>query len=282
MKIIENFNTILYNQNMSDQNTSPPLHSIENEDDLRRNFGSEAQCQRFLFQQRWPNGFDCPTCHSSRANYFRSRRLWYCTHCGKQVSVLAGTLLANTKKPLPLWFKALWLFLHADVPMTASSLKRLLGLGGYQTAWTWLQKLRLLAEELHLESDLPEPIIKHLESFTNQRKTRGHRGWSFSGHNRGVFREVVRGFTHAKVHIKSDKHTLECFQARLLTMLTRLEGVQISRKHASKWLGELLLRVHPKKKSNRVACIASLFSVRAVSYWRLILRPRADSILCFS
>jgi transposase-like protein len=54
----------------------------------------------------------------------------------------AGTIFHGTRKPLKLWFKALWWFSTSKTSVNAASLKDLLGLGSYQTAWCWLQKLR--------------------------------------------------------------------------------------------------------------------------------------------
>ena len=48
----------------------------------------------------------------------------------------------GTKKPLTLWFKAMWWFTTRIASVNAVNLKELLGLGSYQTAWAWLHKLR--------------------------------------------------------------------------------------------------------------------------------------------
>ena len=62
--------------------------------------------------------------------------------CEKQLSVTAGTIFHGSKKPLAVWFKALWWFSTRKAGVNAVALKELLGLGSYQTAWCWLQKLR--------------------------------------------------------------------------------------------------------------------------------------------
>ena len=48
----------------------------------------------------------------------------------------------STKKPITYWFKAMWWFTTRKSGVNAVNLKDLLGLGSYDTAWTWLQKLR--------------------------------------------------------------------------------------------------------------------------------------------
>lgn len=54
----------------------------------------------------------------------------------------AGTIFQDTRKPLRLWFRAMWHVAAQKNGTSALGLQRVLGLGGYQTAWTWLHKLR--------------------------------------------------------------------------------------------------------------------------------------------
>ena len=54
----------------------------------------------------------------------------------------AGTVFQATKKPLQLWFRAMWYVTSQKQGMSALGLKRVLGLGSYETAWIWLHKLR--------------------------------------------------------------------------------------------------------------------------------------------
>jgi len=48
----------------------------------------------------------------------------------------------GTRKPLVLWFKAMWWFTTRKSGVNAINLQDLLGFGSYNTAWLWLQKLR--------------------------------------------------------------------------------------------------------------------------------------------
>jgi len=65
-----------------------------------------------------------------------------CAACGRQVSVTAGTIFQDTRTPLPLWFRAIWWVTSQKYGASALGLQRVLGLGSYRTAWTWLHKLR--------------------------------------------------------------------------------------------------------------------------------------------
>ena len=65
-----------------------------------------------------------------------------CAVCQRQTSVTAGTIFDGTRKPLRMWFQASWHVTNQKFGGSALGMQRALGLGSYQTAWTWLQKLR--------------------------------------------------------------------------------------------------------------------------------------------
>jgi len=104
-------------------------------------FGTEEACRDYLFVQRWPNGFRCPIC-SHDHGWTNKRNLVECSHCHHQTSLTAGTILQGTKKPLGMWFRAMWWVCTQKTGISAAGLKRILGLKSTQTAWTWLHKLR--------------------------------------------------------------------------------------------------------------------------------------------
>jgi transposase-like protein len=104
-------------------------------------FGSEEGCRDYLFRLRWPNGFQCPRCQHPRAWPTGTER-FQCAACHYQVSVTAGTIFQDTHKPLTLWFRAMWWITSQKTGVSALGLQRVLGLGSYKTAWTWLHKLR--------------------------------------------------------------------------------------------------------------------------------------------
>ena len=113
----------------------------KNQTEFDRRFHDESACLEYLFQLRWPDGFECSKC--GHAEYWKSSRgLYICQNCEHNQSVTAGTIFHGTKKPLTAWFKALWWFATRKSGVNAVNLQDLLGLGSYSTAWKWLQKLR--------------------------------------------------------------------------------------------------------------------------------------------
>ena len=105
-------------------------------------FATEDKCANYLMRLRWPQGFSCPGC-GSQTSWLTARNLLHCKQCHRQTSVTAGTVFEGTRKPLRVWFQAIWYLTNQKLGVSALGLKRVLGLGSYQTAWTWLHKMRL-------------------------------------------------------------------------------------------------------------------------------------------
>lgn len=103
--------------------------------------GSQEACWDYLVQLRWPEGFVCPRC-GGRSAWKASRGRLVCAACEHQTTVTAGTIFERTRQPLTLWFRAIWTVTSQKTGASALGVQRVLGLGSYETAWTWLHKLR--------------------------------------------------------------------------------------------------------------------------------------------
>jgi transposase-like protein len=108
--------------------------------ELEQRFSDEASCRGYLFALRWPQGFVCPACSGCGAAIRRD--LWRCKQCGRETSVMAGTVFQDSKLPLTIWFRAMWQVTSQKNGISALGLQRVLGLGSYKTAWLLLHKLR--------------------------------------------------------------------------------------------------------------------------------------------
>jgi transposase-like protein len=105
-------------------------------------FGADEQCRAYLFAARWPEGFRCLGCGHDRAWAHKVRLIYECAACGKQHSLLAGTIFEQTKTGLARWFLAIFLVTSSTGGISAMERKRQMGFGSYQTAWSWLHKIR--------------------------------------------------------------------------------------------------------------------------------------------
>lgn len=104
-------------------------------------FPNEAACRAHLIELRWGGKVRCARCECNETWELQNGR-FECKRCGHQTSVTAGTLLHRTRKPLRLWFRAMWEMAARRGGINACELQRIMGFGSYGTAWNWLHKLR--------------------------------------------------------------------------------------------------------------------------------------------
>ncbi len=109
--------------------------------ELEERFSTEKACVDYLTAQRWPEGFQCSECGGNQA-WKATRSRLICRNCGWETSVTAGTIFADSRLPLRLWFRAIWQVVTQKDGASAMGLQRVLGLGSYRTAWSLLHKLR--------------------------------------------------------------------------------------------------------------------------------------------
>lgn len=110
--------------------------------EFEKEFQTEVQCREYLMKLRYHDGqYVCPKCGSIES-WKITDTVFECKDCHYQSTVIAGTIFQDTHKPLTLWFRAIWYATSQKNGTSALGLQKVLGLGSYQTAWTWLHKLR--------------------------------------------------------------------------------------------------------------------------------------------
>jgi transposase-like protein len=109
--------------------------------EFRLRFGNEAQCERYLREQRWPQGFACPRCGGGSRGYLASRRSYECAACGYQCSITAGTIFHKARVPLTGWFWALYRMSQDKKGISALQLSKEIDVS-YPTAWLMQHKIR--------------------------------------------------------------------------------------------------------------------------------------------
>ena len=105
-------------------------------------FATEEDCRAYWIEARWGGEPACARCGSKRVWTIRGGTTFECAECGHQTSLTSGTVLEKTRKPLKLWFRAVFEISARRTGISAKDLQRIMGFGSYETAWTWLHKLR--------------------------------------------------------------------------------------------------------------------------------------------
>ena len=105
----------------------------------------------------------------------------------------------KSTKPLLIWFHAIWWMIAQKNGVSAKGLQNILGLGSYQTAWTWLHKFRRLMV-LSGRSKL-EGIVEVDEVFVGG-KTPGKRGRGAEGKSIVAVAIEVKGRKTGRVRLE--------------------------------------------------------------------------------
>jgi transposase-like protein len=107
-------------------------------------FQDEETCLEIIFQNRFGDLKECPSCKGT-AGFHRisDRKCYACQWCGYQIHPLAGTIFHKSKTKLKTWFYAIWLFSNSKNGVSAKELQRLVGVT-YKTAFRMGHQIRLL------------------------------------------------------------------------------------------------------------------------------------------
>jgi transposase-like protein len=108
--------------------------------EFRERFGTEEACRKALFAMRWREGLTCPACGGRGFCALRTRKVFQCNRCKKQVSLTAGTVFRDTKLPLVTWFAAVYQLTQSKGGISSIELARRLGVR-QPTAWLMKHKL---------------------------------------------------------------------------------------------------------------------------------------------
>lgn len=141
-------------------------------------FHSEDACLDYLERIRWPSGFVCPRCGVADDAYRATRSRLVCPDCQYQCSVTAGTIFDKARMPLRVWFAAARYITSQKHGVSALGMKRVLGLGSYQTAWAMLHRFRTAMvnpglEKLHGTVEVDESFIAITDKEGKRKKETG-------------------------------------------------------------------------------------------------------------
>lgn len=109
--------------------------------DFEKQYATEEDCRALIKQLKWSEGFRCKACGHKESWELNCGR-YACRKCRRQHYLLEGTLFERTRKSLLEWFRAIWWVVGQKNGVSALGLQRVMGLGSYETAWSWLHKLR--------------------------------------------------------------------------------------------------------------------------------------------
>jgi transposase-like protein len=131
--------------------------------EFERRFATEEDCRAYWIAARWGGEPACVRCNSTRVWTIREGTTFECADCGHQTSLTSGTVLEKTRKPFKMWFRAIFEISTRRTGISAKDLQRIMGFGSYETAWTWLHKLR--AAMVRSDSEPMGPFVQTDETL---------------------------------------------------------------------------------------------------------------------
>ena len=108
--------------------------------EFQKMFLDDDTCANWLFEMRWPDGFECPACGHKVCYALKTRKwLYECKGCQKQTSIRAGTMMQDSKLPLVTWFWAVYLMTSHSNGISATSIAEAIGIGiiSHRVASAW-------------------------------------------------------------------------------------------------------------------------------------------------
>src|SRR3954449_11121410 len=120
---------------------------------FRGQFGSEDACRQALFEMRWREGLTCPACGHRGFCQLKTRKLFQCNRCKRQVRLTAGTAFQDTKLPLVTRFAAIYHLTQSKGGVSSIELGRRLGV---KQGTAWLMKHKLMRAMAAREAGKPK------------------------------------------------------------------------------------------------------------------------------
>src|SRR3954449_12800973 len=148
--------------------------------EFRERFGTEEACRTALFAMRWREGLTCPACGHRGFCALRTRKVFQCNRCKKQVSLTAGTVFQDTKLPLAIWFSAIYHLAQGKNGISSIELGRRLGV---RQPTAWLIKHKLMRAMAEREAGKPKLAgrIELDDSYLGGERSGGKRGRGAAG-----------------------------------------------------------------------------------------------------
>jgi hypothetical protein len=150
------------------------------EAECRERFGTEGACRKALLEMRWREGLTCPDCGGSSFCRLRTRELFQCNRCKRQVRLTAGTVFQDSKLPLVTWFAAIYHLTQSKGGVSSIELGRRLGVRR-QTAWLVKHKLMRAMAEREAAKPKLEGRVEVDDAYLGGERPGGKRGRGAAG-----------------------------------------------------------------------------------------------------
>jgi ISXO2-like transposase domain/Transposase zinc-ribbon domain len=120
---------------------------------LEKALPDEMACINYFKDLRWPAGVTCVHGCADSKIYLLTNGSFKCAACSSKFSVRNGTIFEDSKLPLRIWFRAIFLMISNPKGVSSMEIHRQLGIT-QKSAWFVVQRIRELTMALE-----PQPIM---------------------------------------------------------------------------------------------------------------------------
>lgn len=178
-------------------------------------FGTEEQCQKFLYKSRWEHGVTCPKCGEIDVKTYKlASRRYKCASCRSTFTVRTKSVFEDSPVPLQSWFLAIYLCASYKKGISSIQLSKYIGVT-QKTAWFMLQRIRYVFENdsfevLEGKVEMDEAYIggadknKHYSKKLSTLTGKGAQGFGSKNSKTPVVGMVQRG---GNIHVIATKDT---------------------------------------------------------------------------
>ncbi len=182
------------------------------DDAFEKLYPDEEACRKAWIAWRWPEGFKCPRCGTAEYCEISDRRLLQCRSCRYQTSLIAGTILQNTKLPMRVWFRAMHLLAQGKKGLSNIELGRRLGVST-NAAWRIQHKLMqaMLERDRQYMLGVAGPRVEIDDAYIGGERTGEGAGRGRRGHTPFIIAvetsadgRPLGGFNRSSQHLEED------------------------------------------------------------------------------
>lgn len=142
--------------------------------EFQERFNNEEKCRNYFFKLRWPDGHICEECRSDKCKKITTRNKYFCSNCGRQFSLIKGTVLEGTHLPVKKWFCAIYLMAKDKRGISNLQLSRELNIS-YRAAALITRNIKNAMSQRDMKYML-EGIINMDEAFIGKPSGKAGRG----------------------------------------------------------------------------------------------------------